>query len=372
MPSPIPVLHLRSSAETSGPDRVLLDLIPKLDDLGYPCELALLSDRRRPADHLVAAALERGVETVEIPTRGPIDPGLLVRLARMARDFALIHAHEPKSHVYGWAIARRTGRPWIATHHGWLGRDPREQLYERLDLQALRRADRVLCVARSGAAELVGRWGVPPAAVRVVHNGIDTARIGQVSRQQLCERLGLRDDLPVVVAVGRLERGKGFATLLEAQHQLHVSGRDVQVVVMGEGSERGTLRARSADLGLAERFLLPGYIADAPAFLHGADVFVLASLHEQHPISLLEAMAQATPVVATRVGGIPDTVEHGVHGMLVEPQEPTAMAAAIERLLGDRARARALGAAGHKRILDEFSAEQMARGYANVYAELLS
>jgi len=350
---------------------VLLDLLPALDGLGYACDLALLADRRRPGSGVAAAAAARSVETVELPTRGPLDPALLLRLTRIARKYALIHAHEPKSHVYGWAVARRTGRPLVASHHGWLGRDPRERLYEQLDVQALRRADRVICVADPGAVELVEQHGVAPDVISVVPNGIDPDGIGQVSRRQLCRRLGLRGDLPVVAAVGRLEPGKGFATLLEAQCLLRDRGWEVYVVVMGEGATRGTLAARAEELGLAERFVLPGFVDDAPAVLHGVDVYVLASLHEQHPMGLLEAMAQSAAVVAARVGAVEDVVEHDVHGLLVAPGNPVEMSRAIERLLTDRPRARSLGAAGRQRVLDSFGVSRMARGTAQVYTEAL-
>jgi len=369
---PVPVLHLRSSAEVAGPDRVLLDLLPALGRSGFPCELALLAESRTSAGSVAAAAAERGIGLVELPTHGPVDPGLLVRLSRLARDFALIHAHEPKSHLYGWVAARRAGRPLVATHHGWLGRDPRELLYERLDAQVLRRADRVICVSSPGAADLTGRWNVPVGAVCRVPNGIDPTRLARTSRRALCRRLGLRGDLPLIVAVGRLERGKGFGTLLQALHRLRQRGLDLQAAVLGRGGERDALLERAAGLGLEGRFALPGYLDDAPTALSGADLFVLASSHEQHPVCLLEAMAQAIPIVATRVGGVPQTLEHGVHGLLVEPDDPGEMGEAIAALLADPARAGELAATARRRVSREFGIERMARGYSAVYEDLLT
>jgi glycosyltransferase involved in cell wall biosynthesis len=363
------VLQLRSSTDLTGPDHMLLDLSAGLRDQGFEPHVGALSHRQRPAAPLVTAARCQGLQATVLPSHGPVDSRLIARVARLVRRerIALLHAHEPKGQVVGAAVARLTGRPLVVTHHGWLSRTRRERVYERLGFHAMKRTAEVIAVCEAGARELTRRAGSPP--VTVVPNGIRLDRLGPPAADSRLRQLGIDPGLPLLVAAGRLEAGKGFDDLLEAA-VLARTGRPLALALLGDGPRRAALARRAAEAGLA--LVMPGHVDDAPALMARAAVFVLASRGEGSPIALLEAMGQGRPVIATRVGDAAALIRDGEQGLLVDAGAPAALAAAIGRLLDDDRRARALGIAARARVREERDHGRMTARYTGIYRRLLS
>jgi len=171
-----------------------------------------------------------------------------------------------------------------------------------------------------------------------------------------------------VLTVARLDPQKGLHDLVAAAALVP----EARVMVVGEGPERRALETRIAHLGLGDRVHLLGFRSDVPDLLAGSDLFVLPSLFEGLPLSILEAMAAGKPVVATAIGGNDEAVVDGATGLLVPPGDPRALADAIRALLRDPERRRRLGEAGRRRAEAEFSAPAMVRRVAAVYDELLA
>jgi glycosyltransferase involved in cell wall biosynthesis len=172
----------------------------------------------------------------------------------------------------------------------------------------------------------------------------------------------------VVLTMARLDAAKGLGHLLGAAAQVP----EALFVVAGEGPLRGVLEARARQLELDGRFRFLGQRWDVPGLLGAADLFVLPSLSEGLPLTVLEAMAAGTPVVATDVGGTSEALVHGETGLLVPPADAAALAGAIRTLLADRGRAERLAAAARVRIREHFSAETMVRGITGIYEDILS
>ncbi len=361
------VLHLRSSVERAGPDSVLLDLIPALARMGHRCDVGVISHVHDP--DLLHALTRRGVRALRLPTHGPVDATLLLGLIRRSRGHGAIHAHDPKGHVYGTAVAAMTGLPLIATHHGWLSRDPRERLYERMDARALRWARRVVCVSRGALAELRDARGVPADHLVWIPNGVDPDRLVPIERAEVCERFGVDPGDRLVVAAGRLEPAKGFDVLVRALGGLGGrSRRSVTALVLGEGPQRARLEGLAARCPAGVRVVLPGHVPDAAAVLGAGDLFALPSLSEHHPVALLEAMGHGVAAIASDVGDVAETVGEG--GVVVAPGDEDGLAAALARLLDDPDARRAHGARGRERVAEQFTARRMAEGYARLYESL--
>jgi glycosyltransferase involved in cell wall biosynthesis len=210
------------------------------------------------------------------------------------------------------------------------------------------RVSAVVAVSAQIAELLHGRLGMPPERVVRVRNGVDlpTALVCSPPRS-----LPYRP--PRVGAVGRLTGQKGFDVLTAAVALLIGRGRVVEVVVAGEGRDRRALEAGAA--GLPIHFT--GFVADVPAFLEGLDVFCLPSRREGLPLTLLEAMARGLPCVATRVGDIPEAV--GDAAVTVRPEDPVALADALERLIAEPARRRRLGERARAVAVERFDAADM-------------
>ena len=226
---------------------------------------------------------------------------------------------------------------------------------------------RHIAVSRALGRRLQERFKIPGQAIRAVPNGIPLASFAGAEESPLRSTLAGPTSRPIVLNVGRLVGQKGQLHLLEAAALIPAA----QFVFAGDGPDRDVLQAKALELGLDERVTFLGQRADIADLLSACDVFVLPSLFEGLPLSILEAMAAAKPVVATSVGGNPEVIADGETGLLVPPADPAALAAALRRVLSDAALAARLAAAGHAEVQRGYSVDAMVRGVTAVYAELL-
>jgi len=204
--------------------------------------------------------------------------------------------------------------------------------------------------------------------VRVVNNSVLLASFnGLPINADLQARLRGKTDWPIVLTVARLDKQKGHSYLLEAAALVP----EAMFVLVGEGPERSALEAQASILGLSNRVVFLGYRDDVSDLLASCDVFVLPSLFEGLPLSVLEAMAAGKPVVATDIGGTNEAVKHGETGLLVPSADPESLARAIRTVLFDPVLSQRLGSAGRARVHQEFSAETMVQRIAEIYDELL-
>jgi glycosyltransferase involved in cell wall biosynthesis len=210
--------------------------------------------------------------------------------------------------------------------------------------------------------------GVRRARVRVVYNGIDAPRYAAPPRDPgLAERLGIPRGAFVVGALGNLYPVKGHADLVRALGLLRERCPRMHVVLLGRGETREPLLTLAASLGVADRLHLAGFREDAAACLGVMDAFAMPSLSEGMPLSLLEAMAAALPIVATRVGGVPEAVEDGRTGLLIPPGDPPALGGALARIAEAPAWATDLGRAAQHHVREHFSLDAMVRQYQEMY-----
>jgi glycosyltransferase involved in cell wall biosynthesis len=208
--------------------------------------------------------------------------------------------------------------------------------------------------------------GVKHEKIRLIHSGIDPRPFEAAAADRDAH------GAPVVVGTAAvLEQRKGHRTLLEAARRLKAQGLPMKYYLAGAGSLRKSLEEKSIQLGLKEEVEFLGFVYDIPAFLTKVDIFVLPSLFEGLGVSALEAMAAAKPVVASRVGGLPELVVDGVTGFLVAPQDAEALAGAVAKLAADRALARRMGQSGRERLKAHFTMEQMSKKNEAYYYDLL-
>jgi glycosyltransferase involved in cell wall biosynthesis len=212
--------------------------------------------------------------------------------------------------------------------------------------------------------------GIAPDDVVFVPNGIDPVVVGNRARARF--EVGLDDDAPVVGAVAVLRPQKGLDVLVRAIPEVVAAVPNVRVVVAGEGPERGALEALAAELGVSDHLMLLGQRGDVPDLLAAFDVAVVSSRFEGSPLATMEYMDAGLAVVATKVGGMPDLIEDGVNGRLVEPEDPAGLAAALVELLQDPARAREMGERGRERRRAEFSLDGTVRRLEAMYEELVA
>jgi glycosyltransferase involved in cell wall biosynthesis len=317
---------------------------------------------------VAARAQAAGAEPAVIPMRHPLHGAAGVRVRRFARGADVVHAQDRRSGL--WLRLLPPARPAVRVYtvHGLP--DPylpapagparpgmRARLaYSGLDASLCRRADALVVPSQAMARLLAERLGFPSERMNVIPNGVDPGP----------ERSG---EGALVGCVSVLEPVKALDVFLRAGALLAHERPDVRFGLFGTGSERPQLLALAGELGLEKRLEAPGHVPTEAA-LAQLRVFVLCSYMENAPMSLLEAMAAGIPVVATAVGGVPEIVADGA-GLLVPPGDATALACAISGLLDDPPRARELGGAGRRRVLERFTARGNARATLSLYKRIL-
>ncbi len=367
------VLHLISSGGMYGAEAVILSLMRELNRTAeHECALAVFGNPDGPRPALYEAALASGIDSrlVQIlPCRGQLDLRVAARLRGMAEGVDVLHAHGYKADIYS-AFAWKGKRPaLVSTCHTWYDNDLAVRVYGALDRRVLRRFEGVVAVSAEVEERLFAAK-VPPSRVRLIRNGVAMEAFVAAGRQREARqahggplRIGL---------VGRLAPEKGVDVFLKAAAILLKEYPELRFEVAGEGPDRPALEASLRALDLTQRVTLAGSQQEMPGFYAGLDVLVSASRQEGLPIALLEGVASGLPVVATRVGAVPEVVVPEVTGVLVEPESPEALAEAITRLVAAPELRARFGQAGQERVAAEFSAERMTADYLGVYREALA
>ncbi len=379
------ILHLRNArgiTTLTGPETYLLDLLPGLAAAGFDAHLLCQVRRDDPAHPFLATLRERGVSFEALVPRSRWDPGDVGQTARAlrARGAAVLHTHDARSDVVGGVAARRAGAKWITFAHGWVNwtrPGTKEWLYARLEARAVARSDRVVVASADMRRDLLGR-GVPAARITRIPYGIDTGRFRPLPDEgrRVRAELGVAPDALVFGTVGRFHPWKGHRHLVEAAARVVRERPEARFVLAGDavfGAQRGfreELAARIRGAGLESRFVLAGTRTDMPAVMNAFDVVVQPSLREPFGIVLIEGAACGRPVVGTRVGGIPETMEEGTGGLLVPPADPEALAAALLELARDPARRAAMGRAGRGFVERRYSKDAMVAATARLYREV--
>jgi glycosyltransferase involved in cell wall biosynthesis len=359
------VVHFTDTLGFGGAEQMMLTTLAGLDRERWRPVLAHYPSEGAQA--FAAAARGIGIATRVVPgSTGARGAAELPRFAGVLRSegCAVLHAHlvGPLRGTKGLLAARAAGVPAvIATQHlyGELGsahRRAKQRLVSRL-------VDRYIAVSRGMAEQLEAAVAIPGRVV-FVHNAIETAAF---HRPALDGSEPEVEAHPVVLALARLHRRKGIDHLLEAAARLPVA----DFLIAGDGPERPALEEQAARLGLGGRVRFLGTRTDVAELLRSSSIFVLPSLAEGLPVSVIEAMAAGRAVVATDIPGTNEIVVDGETGLLVPPRDPLALAGALGRLLGDTALRGEMGRAGRRRVDRHFSAGAMVRRIEALYEEVL-
>lgn len=314
---------------------------------------------------------------VEVLRRRPgIDPGCMRRLARFWKreNVDLVHAHQYTPFFYAMAArGLRRRPPLLFNEHGrWFPDYPRRKriLFNRL---MLRRGDRVVGVGGSVRQALIDNEGIPADRIAVIYNGVDVSAFDGPPPDRVAVRreIGAGPDDLVILQVARLDHLKDHATAIRTIRRVAAGRSDVRLVLVGEGPEREKVEAAIAECDVAPQVRLLGLRDDVPRLLRSADLFLLTSISEGIPVTLIEAMAAGLPVVSTDVGGVAEVVEAGRTGLLAPSGDDAALARAVLRLAGDPDLRRTMGRHGHQRAGEVFSEQRMHAAYQACYEEML-
>jgi glycosyltransferase involved in cell wall biosynthesis len=312
---------------------MVLGLSKALMELGHTVTLAVFQNQRNPHLEIVDRARESDLGVVILPCRGQIDFSTMGRLTDCIRslDVDLIHTHGYKASLYALAANRSPRRPMVATCHNWTREILSVRLYGAVERHCLRWFDLVFCVAETTRQVLL-KSGISPEKAIVIPNGIEVERFAGGSASLSGQ---IPPNATVIGMVGRLAAEKGFDRVIQVAPNFLERFPQSYFVLVGDGPKREELMHLTDRLGVKSRVLFAGRREDMPDVYRSFDMMVLPSLNEGMSMTVLEAMAAGVPVVASRVGAMPDFVDHGRTGLLVEPDDPDGTQHAIETLLGN-------------------------------------
>ncbi len=370
------VLRIITRLNRGGPLRQLCALVPELRKIGWRGVVVTGRAERHEPDGTTALEAE-GVRVIRVRALGrgldpSADPRAMKAVAALVRHFRpdIVHTHTAKAGLLGRVAAHLANVPAVHTFHGhhfeatW----PKDWLAVRAErLLGRYTAAAIALTARQRRDLVVVHRVLPAAKVHVVGPGMDLAAF----RARAAVRAGGLPafDGPRFLWTGRFVPVKAPHLLVEAVARCE---QRFHLTMLGRGPLLASTRALIKRRGLSERVACPGSAADVAPWVAQADALVLASRSEGSPLSLVEAMALGTPVIATTVGGVPDMVAHEGEGLWVPPGDASSLAAALERLAGDPALRARLGAAGRVRADACFGGARLARETAAVYAQVIA
>jgi glycosyltransferase involved in cell wall biosynthesis len=342
---PVKVLHVHRIGGIGGSERHLLTLLPALAERGVDVSFLGFDDTARAPDPFYEA-LSVPYERIAAPR--DFDPRLVFAVRRATRNADLVHTHLVHADVYGALGAR----PLVSTKHN---DDPfRAGAFRYVERALTRRAAKIIAITEALARFQVERVRLPAEKVEVVHYGLDEPPPAWGANPPDDVRSGER----ILLAVCRLEPQKGIDVAIRALTEVPRA----RLVVLGEGPERPQLERLATELEVPVS--LPGRVPDVAAWLRRAHVLVHPVRWEGFGLALLEAMLASVPVVATAVSSIPEIVVDGETGLLVPPDDPRALARAINRVLDEPA---GYGERGRERARREFSVARMTDRTLAVY-----
>ncbi|HVZ19896.1 MAG TPA: glycosyltransferase [Vicinamibacterales bacterium] len=359
----LPIAVVLTSFDPGGTERQMTELIARLDQSRFELHVACF---RREGEWLPRVeAATRSITRFPLTSfRSPASWREILRFAGWCRThrLAVVHACDFYANVFGLTGAALAAVPLRIGARRDILIPQRSSGQHRLQALSYRFAHRVVANSQAAAAQVV-REGVSPTAVMVIPNGIDLDRYRPAPA---------RPRRRIITTVANLRAEKGHDVLIRAAALVAQRFPDVAFQFAGDGPRRAALEAEVKARGLEGVVGFLGHREDVPNLLAQSDAFVLPSRTEAFPNGVLEAMAAGLPVIASRVGGIPEVIAHDRNGVLVPPGDDCALAEAVVDLLQDPARADRLARAARETIVGRYSFDRMVRAFERMYCARLS
>ena len=367
---PISVCHLFPALPLHGAENHFLKLCRNLDPEKIRTSILLVSE----GGELVADFEALGIPVTIIPKRSRYDLSIIPRVHRFLKDgrFDIVHTHLFTANFWGRLAAFGTDPIRVSSAHNVVAKERPVlvRVENFLDRLLAPSTDAIFCVTDQVMHSMAKDAGLPRHKLVTIENGIQSDSRSELTRQEAKALLGFPGKSPLLGVIGRFSTQKNHMTFLRALVPVRDLFPSLLVLLVGEGELEGDVRQAVTDLGLEGSVRFMGQRRDVPTILRALDLMVLPSLWEGLPNVMLEAMSSGTPVLATRVGGVPDVLSHGVTGVLSDPEEKSlseSMSWALshplemERMAGDSL----------KLILERFDIRTTARRYTGFYQTLV-
>lgn len=364
------IFHMRASNFFGGPERQILRHIET--SRNYRHVLITFSEDNSQ-DGLTQRAMDAGVEVNVIQTSFAFDPSAIFSMRRLFIKYRpiVICSHGYKPTIISLAAKMGLAIPLIVFSRGHTAENLKVRLYEKLEMTAMRLADRIVSVS-NGYRNYLVKKGLPENKIKVVQNAINAPKMNPGDHEIINKRqsLGFSQTDFLLATAGRLSPEKAQRNLVIAFEKIQPNHPDTHLLIIGDGPLLGELNGLVEDRSIKQVHFL-GFRKDMDQIMSAIDLFVLPSLTEGLPNVVLEAFAAKIPVVATRVGGVPEIVTNNISGFLCEPGDPENLAEALDRALMKRENLHLMGQAGYKTVQKTFSVESQKKNLESIYQDLI-
>ncbi len=369
----VTILYVIDNMEFGGGERVFLQLASALRD-HFKVFVAA-----SPGGRFEEGLSGLGIRLIPVdmrkrPSFKPISE--LVRIIK-EKKITLVHSQGGRADFFARVAGKMARVPYIVSTvampvEGYDVGRWRKAVYIFLDRLTERYVDRFIVVSEVLKETLIKGHKIPPHKVLRIYNGIEIGRYRHdATYTDLRKEWGVPSHVPLIGAIGRLVWQKGLTHLLQAMPLVFQEYPDTRLILVGDGPLQEDLRDQVRDLGIEASVFFVGFRIDIPAVLAALDLLVVPSVLEGFPMTTLEAMAMAKPIVATDINGIREEIHNGKTGILMPPADPQALAEGIKQMLKDRTQAKNLGTEARKHVEEMFDIKQQVALHEEVYEELL-
>ncbi|MEO8607724.1 MAG: glycosyltransferase [Chloroflexota bacterium] len=369
------VAHVIKAVQVAGAERHLLTLLSGLRAQGIDAQLLLLVEPDNAMQSYVVAAESRGIPVERLVIKRHLDPSLYNRLNQSLRNLKpdVVHTHLLHADLYGIPAARWTKVPVVVSSRHNDNAFRRRAPIKQVNRVLWRMTDAGIAISDSIARFTVEVEGAAKNKIHRIYYGLEPIKPldRNAARTDLLRELNLPDGSDLIGIICRLTEQKGITYGLQAFAKIAADFPRAHLLIAGDGPLRSAL-AREADaLMLTDRVHFLGWRDNIPALMAGLDIFLAPSLWEGFGLVFLEAMAQATPIIASNVSAIPEVIVDGETGLLVPPRDVEGLAEALGKLLSDKPLRQYMGLQGQDRLETQFSAARMVDETAALYHTLL-
>ena len=369
----IRILYLRDTNHVCGPGKTILNTCRTIARDRYAIVVAAPAATPARKNLFLERAQAIGAHVLPLRMGAYLDLGTLSELVRTIRreGIDIVQTHDAQTRRLGIPAAALGGATHVASLHGWIPNTAKQKASVHLDRMLIRRADHLIVMSEQMKAE-VRTLGVPDERMTVLYNSIFLDDYPPIeSERSAREVLGIPERAPTVAVIGRVSAEKGQLLFLEMARKVLDRRPEARFLVVGDGPAMPALRRRIEEMELENQVLLTGHLGDPRDAYAALDVLVIPSSTEGLPNVLLEAFAFSKPVVATRVGGIPEVLQDQTSGYLVDSGDAEALARRVSHLLDHAELARSMGRAGHDTVTKRFTFVERTRRLERLYDQIM-
>ncbi len=366
------VVHVSKVTGIAGSEGYLLNLLPGLLSQGFEPHMLVLVDPGNPVEPFHELMQQAGVRSESVVIKHHADLTLIKRLRAKFRALnpQIVHTHLLHADLYGLPAAAQARVLYrISTRHND-DRFRKIPILKWLNQNAARKAARIVTISDALERFVVDVEGIPVEKVKTIRYGL-SANVEGCSVEEARQMLQAASHEQIVLFIGRLVEQKGVDVLLRAFAQVRTQHPRARLKIVGDGGLRNQLETLARQLGIGEVTQFVGWLTDAQRLMPGSDMVVVPSRWEGFGLVTLEAMRHARPLLVSSVSALPEIVVDGETGLLVPPDDVTALATALDDLLAHPEKAAAMGKAGRERLINTFSVEKMVQATAELYQQIV-